>query len=252
MLKAVIVDDELKSRENLQILLNDFCENVTVLALASTIAEGLKAIKEVQPDIVFLDIQMHKETGFDLLRKLDKIDFEVIFTTAHSEYAIEAIKFAAIDYLLKPIDIADLRKAVSKVEKKLSDSFLRERLDVLIQNFKSDSSEQYKLVLPTSDGLTFISLKDVLYCEAMSNYTKFHMRDMNNYLVSKTLKEYENLLMPHNFFRIHNSFLVNVREVKKYVRGEGGYVIMNNEQSLDVSKRKKEAFLSKISGTNLI
>ena len=252
MLKAVIVDDELKSRENLQILLNDFCENVTVLALASTIAEGLKAIKEVQPDIVFLDIQMHKETGFDLLRKLDKIDFEVIFTTAHSEYAIEAIKFAAIDYLLKPIDIADLRKAVSKVEKKLSDSFLRERLDVLIQNFKSDSSEQYKLVLPTSDGLTFINLKDVLYCEAMSNYTKFHMRDMSNYLVSKTLKEYENLLMPHNFFRIHNSFLVNIREVKKYVRSDGGYVIMNNEQSLDVSKRKKEAFLSKISGTNLI
>lgn len=252
MLKAVIVDDELKSRENLQILLNDFCENVAVLSLASTITAGLEAIKEIQPDILFLDIQMHKETGFDLLRKLDKIDFEIIFTTAHAEYAIEAIKFAAIDYLLKPIDIADLRKAVSRVEKKLSDNFLRDRLDVLIQNFKSDSSEQYKLALPTSDGLTFINLKDVLYCEAMSNYTKFHMRDKSNYLVSKTLKEYETLLVQHHFFRIHNSFLVNVREVKKYVRGDGGHVIMNNEQSLDVSKRKKEAFLSKISGTNLI
>jgi len=252
MLKAVIVDDELKSRENLQILLNDFCENVAVLALASTIAEGMEAIRKVQPDILFLDIQMQKETGFDLLRKLDKIDFEIVFTTAHAEYAIEAIKFAAIDYLLKPIDIADLRKAVAKVEKKLSHNFLRERLDVLIQNFKSDSSDQYKLVLPTSDGLTFINLKDVLYCEAMSNYTKFHMKDNSNYLVSKTLKEYENLLVEHNFFRIHNSFLVNIREVKKYVRGDGGYVVMNNEQSLDVSKRKKEAFLNKISGTNLI
>lgn len=251
-MKAIIVDDEAKSRENLQILLSDFCENVKVSAMASTVAEGLDVIKKIEPDVVFLDIQMHKETGFDLLRQIDKIDFEIIFTTAHSEYAIEAIKFAAIDYLLKPIDIGDLRKAVSKIEKKLADSFLRERLDVLIQNFRSESSDQYKLALPTSEGLNFISLKDVLYCEAMSNYTKFHMRDSSNHLVSKTLKEYETLLMQHNFFRIHNSFLVNIREVKKYVRGEGGYVIMNNEQNLDVSKRKKEAFLSKISGTNLI
>ena len=257
MLKAIIVDDEQKSRENLKILLNDFCENVSVQALAPTVKEGIEAIQEIQPDILFLDIQMNKETGFDLLKKLKKVDFEVIFTTAHSEYAIEAIKFAAIDYLLKPIDIADLRKAVSRVEskiseKKASDTFFRDKLDVLIQNFKSDSSEQYKLALPTSDGLIFINLRDILYCEAMSNYTKFHMRDNSNYLVSKTLKEYENLLIQHNFFRIHNSFLVNVREVKKYVRGEGGYVIMNNEQSLDVSKRKKEAFLNKISSTNLI
>jgi len=252
MLKAVIVDDEQKSRENLMVLLDDFCQNVAVLAMASTVNEGLDAVKNTQPDILFLDIQMHKETGFDLLRRIDKIDFEIIFTTAHSEYAIEAIKFAAIDYLLKPIDITDLRKAVKRVEKKRTDSFLSDKLDVLIQNFKSESSDQYKLALPTSDGLVFINVKDILYCEAMSNYTKFHMVDKSNYLVSKTLKEYETLFTNHNFFRIHNSFLINVREVQKYVRGEGGYVIMNNGQSLDVSKRKKEAFLNKISSTNLI
>lgn len=246
MLKAIILDDEEKARENLKILIEEFCKNVDVMAMASNVEDGLEAIDSYRPDIVFLDIQMQKETGFDLLNKVRKIDFEVIFTTAHAEYAIDAIKFAAIDYLLKPIDINDLKQAIRRVEKKLTNTNFKEQFEILLQNFKSDSSDSYKLAIPSSDGLVFINIKDIIYCEAVSNYTKIYMKDGKFHMVSKTLKEYENLLSNYNFFRVHHAYLINTKEIKKYVRGDGGYVIMNNDQSIDVSKRKKELFLKKI------
>lgn len=246
MLKAVLVDDEEKSRENLKILLEDFCKNVEVMALAKSVDEGIEAIENFRPDILFLDIQMQKETGFDLLKKIQKIDFEIIFTTAHSEYAIDAIKFAAVDYLLKPIDINDLKQAVRRVEKKLSNSNMKEQFEALLHNFRQDSNETYKLAIPSSDGLLFINIKEIIYCEAESNYTKIHMKDGKSHIVSKTLKDYENMLINHHFFRVHHAYLINTKEIKKYIRGDGGYVIMNNDVSIDVSKRKKEAFLKKI------
>lgn len=252
MLKALIVDDEKKSRESLKILLEDFCDNIEVAGLASSVDEAYNLIQSSAPEIVFLDIQINRETGFDLLNKLRNIDFEVVFTTAFSEYAIEAIKFSAIDYLLKPINIDQLKGAVDKAESKVKNFSFREKLDYLLHNFKSESSENFKLVLPTSDGLMFINFKDILYCEASSNYTIFHMRDGKKYIVSKTLKEYEDILANYNFFRIHNSFLVNLREIKKYVKGEGGHVVMTNEQMLDVSKRKKETFLHRVSNCRVI
>lgn len=195
--------------------------------------------------MVFLDIQMQRETGFDLLTRLSSINFEVIFTTAYSEYAIKAFKFSAIDYLLKPIDIGELKASLDKVEKKLMGS-ISERLHELIQNLKPPSKHGYKLALPTSDGLIFVKINDIIYCEASSNYTQIYSNDGRKHIVSRTLKEYEDLLTDHNFFRIHNSHLINLDCIKKYVRGEGGYVIMNNDISLDVSKRKKEAFLSRL------
>ena len=245
MVRSIIVDDELKSRESLKILLEDFCENVEVLALCQNVAEGIEAVSKHKPDVVFLDIQMQRETGFDLLSKIKSIDFEVIFTTAYSEYAIKAFKFSAIDYLLKPIDIEELKKALHKVEKKLNGS-ISDRLEQLIQNLKPSSAQNYKLALPTADGLIFIKIDDILYCEASSNYTYIFSSDGKKYLVSRTLKEYEDMLSEHNFFRIHNSYLINLGSVKKYVRGEGGYVVMNNDVSLDVSKRKKDSFLIKL------
>jgi two-component system, LytTR family, response regulator len=245
MINAIIVDDELKSRESLKILLEEFCDNVTVKALCQDVADAVQAIQQYKPDVVFLDIQLQRETGFDLLTQLGDFDFEVIFTTAYAEYAIKAFKFAAIDYLLKPIDIEELKRALSKVEKRRNDS-ISMRLQQLMQNLKNTSSENYKLALPTTDGLVFIKMQDILYCEASSNYTEITVMDGKKYIVSRTLKEYEDMLGEHNFYRIHNSYLINLNAIKKYVRGEGGYVIMANDKSLDVSKRKKEGFLARI------
>jgi two-component system LytT family response regulator len=245
MINAIIVDDELKSRESLKILLEEFCDNVAVKALCQDVAEAVQAIQQYKPDVVFLDIQLQRETGFDLLTQLGDFNFEVIFTTAYAEYAIKAFKFAAIDYLLKPIDIEELKRALSKVEKRMNDS-ISMRLQQLMQNLKNTSSENYKLALPTTDGLVFVKMQDILYCEASSNYTEITVVDGKKYIVSRTLKEYEDMLGEHNFYRIHNSYLINLNAIKKYVRGEGGYVIMTNDKSLDVSKRKKEGFLARI------
>jgi len=245
MINCIIVDDEPKSRESLKILLEDFCQNVAVKALCQDVAEAVDAIQLHKPDVVFLDIHLQRETGFDLLTRLNDVNFEVIFTTAYSEYAIKAFKFSAIDYLLKPIDIEELKRALGKVEKRMSDT-ISDRLKQLIQNLKAPSTENYKLALPTSDGLVFVKVNDILYCEASSNYTLIFTSDGKKHVVSRTLKEYEDMLSEHNFFRIHNSYLINLNAIKKYVRGEGGYVVMANDQSLDVSKRKKEAFLLKI------
>ena len=244
MLKAIIVDDEPKARENLQILLQDCVKGVEVVALCQDIAEAMEAVNTKAPDIVFLDIQLQRETGFDLLTRLKDINFEVIFTTAYTEYAIKAFKFSAIDYLLKPIDIEDLKKSVGKVEKRVNNN-MNSRLKELVQNLKFGSTENYKLALPTLEGLVFIKINDIIYCEASSNYTQIYTSE-GKYLVSKTLKEYDELLSDHNFFRIHNSYLININSIKKYVKGDGGYVVLNDNTSLDVSKRKKEAFLTKV------
>jgi two-component system, LytTR family, response regulator len=245
MLKGIIVDDETKSRESLRILIEDFCENVEVCALCQNVEEGIRAINEHHPDIVFLDIQLQRETGFDLLTRIKEVNFEVIFTTAYSEYAIQAFKFSAIDYLLKPIDINELKRAIGKVNKKLNDTIAL-RLKHLIQNLRTPTSGNYKLALPTLEGLIFVKITDIICCEASSNYTVIITRDNKKYTVSRTLKEYDELLSDHNFYRIHNSYLINLNEIKKYIRGEGGYVVMNNDQSLAVSKRKKEGFLERI------
>jgi two-component system, LytTR family, response regulator len=245
MLRSIIVDDEYKSRESLKILLEDFCENVSVDRLCQNVDEAILAINDIKPHVVFLDIQLQSETGFDLLTRLKNVDFDVIFTTAYSEYAIKAFKFSAIDYLLKPINIEELQHSLEKCSAKNSHN-LSERLEQLIYNLKPMSSQKYKLALPSNDGLVFVKVEEILYCEADSNYTQIHLINDRKYLVSRTLKEYEELLKDQDFFRIHNSFLINLNLIKNYVRGEGGYVVMANGKSIDVSKRKKESFLSRL------
>jgi two-component system LytT family response regulator len=246
MIRSIIVDDELKSRESLKILIEDFCEGVTVAALCQNIDEAVLAITQIKPDLVFLDIQLQRETGFDLLTRYEEFDFEVIFTTAYSEYAIKAFKFSAIDYLLKPIDIEELKNALKKVEKRIKNTDVTDRIQQLLQNMRTGTTDNYKLALPTADGLVFVKVSDILYCEASSNYTEITMADNKKYLVSRTLKEYDEILSEQNFFRIHHSYLINLNGIKKYVRGDGGYVVMNNDKPLDVSKRKKDGFLERI------
>jgi two-component system LytT family response regulator len=213
--------------------------------LCQNVAEGIEAINRLKPDVVFLDIQMQRETGFDLLTRLKQIDFELIFTTAYSEYAIKAFKFSAIDYLLKPIDVPELQAAIEKVSKKRENN-ISARIEHLIHNLKPASSQKFKIALPSSDGLVFVKVEEILYCEAESNYTQIHLVNGAKHLVSRTLKEYEDLLSDQDFFRIHNSYIINLNLIKNYVRGEGGYVVMTNGKSLDVSKRKKESFLSRL------
>jgi len=245
MITSIIVDDEIKSQESLKKILISFCKDVEVLATCQNVATAKEAIAQFKPDVVFLDVQMQRETGFDLLSSLETIDFDVIFTTAHSEYAIQAIKFSAIDYLLKPIDVEDLQRALSRVRQKSQPDF-HEQVKQLLQNLKIGNAEKFKLTLPTSDGLIFVLASDILYCKASGNYTEIFMQNKIKHLISRPLKEYDDLLSTLNFFRVHHSYLINLGFIKSYTRGEGGYVVMSDETSIDVSRRKKEAFLERI------
>jgi two-component system LytT family response regulator len=245
MLRSIIIDDEFKSREVLKSLLEKFCENVEVLATCQNGDEAISAITTHTPDVIFLDIQMQRETGFEILQRLDKIDFEIVFTTAYSEFAIKAFNFSAIDYLLKPIDIEMLRKAVEKARKRIVGS-ISQRVAQLAENMKENSFKNTRLAIPSTDGLVFVAVSEIIYCEASGNYTNIYLEENRKFLVSRTLKEYEELLVDQDFFRIHNSHLINLNAIKKYIRGDGGQVVMKNDKTLDVSKMKKKGFLDKI------
>ncbi|MCC5927704.1 MAG: response regulator transcription factor [Cyclobacteriaceae bacterium] len=249
MIRAILVDDEYKSRENLKMILEEYCPDVQVTGQAGSVTEAIELISSEKPELVFLDIQMKMETGFDLLESIDSINFDIIFVTAYAEFALRAIKFSAVDYVLKPVDIAEFQVAVNKVIKRRSKDQKSDsgKLEILLNNLKSDVSDNYKIALPTANGLVFVKLKNIIYLEAESNYTNFHFSDGTKIMVSRTLKEYDEMLSNSGFFRIHKSYLININEIREYVRGEGGYVIMNNNVALDVSKRKKEPFLDRIS-----
>jgi two-component system LytT family response regulator len=244
-MKCVIVDDEFKSRESLKAIIEKFCEGLSVAAVCQNGEEAIAAIDTVKPDIVFMDIQLQRETGFEILEKLDKVQFEIIFTTAYSEFAIKAFKFSAIDYLLKPIDINDLKVSIDKARRRIVGN-ISERIAELGQNLRANTFKHSRLAIPASDGLVFVNVDQILYCEATGNYTNIHMQDNRKYVVSRTLKEYEDLLEDQDFFRIHNSFLINLNSLKQYIRGEGGQVVLTNDKTLDVSKAKKKGFLERI------
>lgn len=240
MLKAIIIDDEKNGRNTLNYLINAYCEEkVRIVAMAENVNEGIEAIKLYSPDIVFLDVQMKKETGFDLLEKIGKIEFSIIFTTAYDQYALNAIKYSAVDYLLKPIDVNELNEAIDKVINLTKD-------DNLTENQKKVSSDNLKIAISSSNELSFIPISSILYCCAEKSYTYFYLNDGKKIVSTKNLKFYEDLLSSHNFMRIHNSNLINLKHVEKYNKGEGGSVIMSNGYELDVSKRKKTEFLNKI------
>ncbi len=243
MITSIVVDDEKNSRENLKILLEDFCEGIEVVGTAGTVAEAQNLIEKHNPNVVFLDIQMSNETGFDLLEKYEQVRFEVLFITAYSEYALKAIKFSAIDYILKPIDIDELQKAVEKVkEKVVAKSLFSENIQILLQNLKSTSEDNNKLAIPTNEGMVFVKLKDIFYFEGKNNHTLVHTRFNEKHLANKTLKEYESILSDYNFLRIHKSFLVNMDEIKEYMQGENASVVMNNNDTLVISEKNRSAF----------
>ncbi len=251
MLKAIIVDDEEKNREGLARMIDQFCHDVAVVGKAESASAAKKAIQEHQPDLVFLDIEMPGGNGFSLLEEMPNPNFQVIFTTAHADYAIKAIKFAALDYLLKPININELKTAVEKAIINMNaaqdGSLLKKKIEVLKDNRKNEGFDFEKIALPTSDGIDFYEIREILRCEADRAYCKFHMLNGQKVVVSKPLKEFEDLLEECNFFRVHKSNMINLNQIKKYVKGKGGYLILSDDSHVDVSVRRKEALMDVLS-----
>lgn len=238
---AVIIDDEAKARRIMEALLAESCPEVKVLASAEDVLSGIKAISKHKPDIVFLDIEMPGYTGFQLLDFFDEIDFEVIFTTAYSEYAVQAFQVSAVDYLLKPIQMDQLKHAVDKVGKLQGKTLRnRERLEVLKENM--DAHQVTRIALPTSNGLVFISTQEVIYFEADGSYTNIFLVNGNKLLISKKIKEFEVMLVKDpRFFRTHRSYLVNMHRIKQYIR-QDGLVKMENNEVVHLSRERKDEF----------
>ncbi len=249
-IRSIIIDDEQSSRENLQNILKQNCRNVEVIASLSTALEGIEALEKYCPDIVFLDIKMPKTTGFDFLESLKEIKFEVIFVTAYDQYALKAIKFCALDYLLKPIDINELINALGKVEKKLLEREENHRMKIFLQNLQNEKQTK-KIALPTMDRILFVEINHIIRCEGENNYTSFYLDNGERIFVSRTLKEFEDLLSDFNFIRVHRSHLINLVKVKSYVKKEGGYIVMNDGSKVNISRQRREEIFKYLSELSL-
>jgi len=243
MSRAIIIDDEQESRNTIFNILNNYCDQVTVVAQAENVREGLAAIEDYKPDVVFLDIQMPDGSGFDLLENLPEINFQVIFITAFDQYALKAIKFSALDYILKPVDPHLLIEAVNKIKpSETNHDFITHQISTLLRN----KNNFERITLPTLEGLKFINIKDIIRCEADNNYTQFFLNSGEKILVTKTLKEYDETLSELDFIRVHQSHLVNVKFVDRYIKGDGGTIVMVDGSEVEVSRRRKEEFLKKM------
>jgi len=242
-LRAIIIEDELDIRVSLENMLNQFCEGVEVITAVDSVAKGVKAIQENEPDLVFLDIELPQENGFSLFKYFPNPKFEVVFTTAYAKYALKAFKLSAIDYLLKPFDLEDLRQSILAVKERKEFHLTNDKLAIL----KDNLNRRYeKLILPTQEGFSFIELKDIIYCEAKGNYTLFHLLNKEELLVSKTLKIYSSLLKDFNFFRISRSYLINLNHIKKYGRSKKPTLTMINDALLSVSLHRRDLLLQEL------
>lgn len=240
--KAIIVDDEKSSIQNLQQKLTGFCPDILITGVSDKPEEAIQLIQQLRPDVIFLDIEMPRMNGLKLIEKLGDYTGEIIFTTAYNHYAVDAIRISAFDYLVKPVSITDLQNAVARLVK-VKQSETKERLDILRQALSETRSQEDKIALPTSDGMEFIRVKDIIHIESSSNYSRLYMTDGKQMLVTKLLKDFEDLLLPYKFYRVHNSHLINLSYIKKYIRGDGGQVVMQDDTFIDVARRKKEEFL---------
>ena len=240
-MKAILIDDEISNLENLQALLQKHCPQVTIMASAQNVADAVGAIEKHLPHLVFLDIQMGEQTGFDVLALLPQRNFEVIFVTAYDQYGIQAVKFAALDYLLKPIDIEELINAVNKAEQKLAAQTQTSQLDFLLQQLKKQETSGSKIALPMQSEIRYIPLTEIIRCEADNTYTFFFLANGEKILVSKSLKEYADLLKPNGFLRTHQSHLVNPGFVKSWLKEDGGILQLTSGEKIPISKPNKEA-----------
>jgi two-component system LytT family response regulator len=246
MIRTILIDDEQSALDVLQLHLKHRCPQVEIVAVCGDSDEGIQAINSYKPDLVFLDIEMPGKNGFDVIQQFPKPEFSVIFVTAYNQYAIKAIKFAAIDYLLKPIDPEELGDAISRFEKQDKNT-IQDQMKKLLDTLKpAPSSHAGRIALHTTEGLNMVQPNEIVHCLAVSNYTKIFLNKSDKpVMVSKTLKEVEDILGDQLFFRVHNSHLVNISHVSKYVKADGGYIVMSNGENITIARNRKEGFMER-------
>lgn len=241
-MKAVIIEDEERSRIVLQNLLETYCPEVEVVAMADSVSAGVRELRTHNPDVVFLDVQINGGTGFDVIDKMDHIQSSVIFTTAYDQYALKAFKFSAIDYLLKPIDIEELKSAVRKATESNQSIVRQYQMQNLLSNLKNPD-EAPVLLVSTIDAVEFVRIQDIMRCEAQGAYTQLFLKDSKPLMVSKVIKEFEFLLQDYGFYRVHQSHLINLKQVRKYVRSDN-FLLMRDGAQVQLARSRKEEFFS--------
>ena len=241
-IKAIIIEDERHNRENLLQMITGHCPEVEICAVCSSADEGRERILAVHPDLIFLDIEMPGGSGFSLLENLPSIDFEVIFVTAYDYYGIKAIKFSALDYIMKPVDTNDLMAAIEKAKDKIRLKQENQRLRNMLENSRRSNSDK-RIALSLSEKVEFIEVSSIIRCESDGNYTTFYLKNGEKLLISKTLKEYDELLSPYGFLRVHQSHLINLKEIKSFIKTEGGYIKMKDGSSISISRQRREYVL---------
>ena len=251
MIKAVIIDDDAILREGMRMMLKHYAPEIAIIGEAESVKTGTEIIENLSPDVVFLDIQMNDGSGFDILEKLNqklgKISSHIVFITAHEKYAIKAFRFSALDFLLKPVDPDELKNVISKIKNVLHQNENFEHIKLFLENINKKNEGFKKIALSTSEGIHLFEIKDIIRCESEDNYTRFFIKNHKPVMISKTLKEYEELLTEHGFERIHQSHLININELKSYIKKDGGFVVMSDNSQLPVSQRKKERLQELIS-----
>jgi two-component system LytT family response regulator len=241
---ALIVEDEAKSRDNIRAILDEYCPHVSICAESANVKEAIRDINQYQPQLIFLDIELPDGTGFDVLETINTNNLEVIFVTAFGQYAIKAIRFCALDYILKPINIPDLIKAVKRCQNSIIERTENQRLKQLVKNISS-RNEHKQLVLPVGNKLEFIQLNDIIYLKSDNNYTTFYIADSKEILVSKPIKEYQSILNDQ-FIQTHQSYMANINKIKALVKGDGAYLVMNNGSNIPISRNRKEEVIQKL------
>ncbi len=243
MLKIVIIEDEKKARDSLRKMIEMYADNVEQMAEAENVQTGTEAIRRHNPNIVFLDIHMPDGSGFDVLKQIDKVDFKIIFVTAFEEYAIKAFKFSALDYLLKPIDPDELIKALEIAEQSIEKENAALKMEAFMTNINNMKNGVKKIVLKTAESIHLVQVDDIVRLESTGNYSRFHFTSRKPLLVSKTLKEFDEMLNPYGFMRVHQSHLINLDHILQYEKSDGGSIILSDNQPVPVSVRKKDVLL---------
>lgn len=246
MIKTLIIEDEQKSRELMAMLIEKNCPQLQVIGAAKNVSEGIEMIRSLNPDLIFLDIAMPDGTGFDLLEAVQGKKFEIIFSTASDKHALKAIKYSACDYLLKPIDVEELKSAVEKVAQKKNQIPTMDNLQFLIQHLKKADDNYQKITLPTGNAYEIVNIKDIIRCEADGSYTHFYLTGGKKLMVSASLKHYEDLLPENDFIRVHHQNLINMGHVTRYLKEDGGYAVMSDGTKIEISRRKKDAFMDRL------
>lgn len=244
MQRVIIVEDEARARTFLTELVKEHCLGLEIVDVAANVEAAIASIRAHRPDLVFMDIELQTGTGFDVLEQIRDLQPAVIFTTAYDHYAIKAIKFSAVDYLLKPIDVEELKAAVARAEVAKAQSNNQQTLDVLMHNLKQlRTNENPTITLSLAEGIEFIPVREIIRIEAAGAYTNFFLKGGKKLMVSKNLKEYEGMLADHHFMRVHNSHIINLAEVKRMVKSDGGYAVMSDDAQVVISPKKRDEFM---------